>query len=93
MSNICLISVKVDSAGRVTIPATTRRILDIKLGEYVCMSSDGECIKIFKHDKEELRRHIKYIEGIANDSENITITEYKQLCEIMNKLEAGGAND
>lgn len=92
MSNdISMLKVRVDALGRVTIPVKVRRMLNIEFEDYVYMSTDGTTIKIFKKDKNELTNRIKYIEEVAGDSEDITVSEYRQLCEIMNKLkiEAG----
>ncbi len=87
MSNeVSMLRVKVDLLGRVTIPVKVRRMLNIDCEDYVYMSTDGASVKIFKKDKKELENHIKYIEETASDSEDITINEYRQLCEIMNKL-------
>ena len=72
--------------GRVTLPVKLRRMLGMEVLDYVYMTTDGASIKIFKRDKKELLAHIKYIEETASDSENISISEYRQLCEIMNKL-------
>jgi bifunctional DNA-binding transcriptional regulator/antitoxin component of YhaV-PrlF toxin-antitoxin module len=84
--DVSMLRVKVDALGRVTIPVKVRRMLGIEFEDYVYMSTDGMSIKIFKRDKKELESRIKYIENIASDSEDITINEYRQLCEIMNKL-------
>lgn len=86
MNDVSMLMVRVDDLGRVTIPARIRRMLGIKCKECVYISTDGLSVKIVKQDKNELANHIKYIEENANDSENITINEYKILCEIMSKL-------
>ena len=86
MSDVSMLKVKMDALGRVTLPVKLRRMLGMEVLDYVYMTTDGASIKIFKRDKKELLAHIKYIEETASDSENISISEYRQLCEIMNKL-------
>lgn len=85
-NDVSMITVKVDALGRITVPVKVRRMLGIECEEYVYMSTNGRELKIFKLDKNELANHIKYIMETASDSEDITITEYRQLCEIMSKL-------
>ena len=86
MSDVSMLKVKMDALGRVTLPVKLRRMLGMEVLDYVYMTTDGVSIKIFKRDKKELQAHIRYIEETASDSEDITINEYRQLCEIMNKL-------
>ena len=87
MSNdVSMLRVKVDALGRVTLPVKVRKMLGIDYEDFVYMTSDGVSLKIFKRDNKELQAHIKYIEEVASDSEDITISEYRLLCDIMNKL-------
>lgn len=84
--DVSILTVKVDELGRVTLPARIRRMLGIECKEEVYISTNGREVKIFKQDKNELANYIRYIEETASDSEDITINEYRQLCEIMSKL-------
>lgn len=86
MNDVSMITVKVDALGRITVPVKVRRMLGIECEEYVYMSTNGRELKIFKLDKNELANHINYVMETASDSEDITINEYRQLCEIMSKL-------
>lgn len=85
-NDVSMITVKVDALGRITVPVKVRRMLGIECEEYVYMSTNGRELKIFKLDKNELANHINYVMETASDSEDITINEYRQLCEIMSKL-------
>lgn len=85
-NDVSMITVKVDALGRIPVPVKVRRMLGIECEEYVYMSTNGRELKIFKLDKNELANHINYVMETASDSEDITINEYRQLCEIMSKL-------
>lgn len=86
MSDVSMLKVKMDALGRVTLPVKLRRMLGMEVLDYVYMTTDGASIKIFKRDKKELQAHINYIAEVASDSEDISISEYRVLCDIMNKL-------
>ena len=86
MNKILKSKVRVDNIGRIYLSVNIRNPLGIECGEYVDVKTNGEVIIISKPNNVDLTSHIKAIQEVASDSERITISEYRQLCDIMNKL-------
>lgn len=77
----------VDGLGRVTIPARVRRILGIDIHSKVVINFDNEKLEIRKKDANLINNSINNILNVTNNSEELTVSEYKQLEEILSKLE------
>lgn len=86
MNKVLKSSVRVDNIGRIYLSVKMREPLGIECGEYVDVKTNGNVIVISNPNTVDLRTHIKVIQEAASDSGNITISEYRQLCELMNKL-------
>ena len=78
---------KVDALGRVTIPSRVRRVLNIERNETVIMNYDMEKLEVRKKDTKLIDNCIHNILSVADNSEDLTITAYRQLQDILAKLQ------
>jgi AbrB family looped-hinge helix DNA binding protein len=82
----CNKTIRIDELGRVYIPVSIRRKLDIDMGDKVDIYLEDNTIKIVKTDTSFLDHYIHNIKDVASDSRYITNKEYEALCEILGKL-------
>ena len=78
---------KLDSVGRLTIPVRVRKVLDIERNGTVILNFDNEKLEVRKKDYCSLSNSVNNILNAADDSEDLTISEYRQLQEILAKLQ------
>lgn len=77
---------RMDELGRVVIPKTIRESANVKAGDELDVTFDGEKITISKKYDTYLAECIRYIKEVDCIGSNITLDEYDKLLELMDKL-------